>query len=167
MTDNSVELFCANHPNVSTSLRCNLCEKPICPKCAVLTPTGYRCKECVRGQQKVFDTAVSSDYIVVAVVVGVLSFLGSLLAFRLSFFIIFLAPLYGGIIAEAARASIRKRRSKTLFIFAAVVAMLGGVPMILYLLIYAPYFMNIIWEVVYLFLMTSTIYYRLSGIKIG
>ena len=57
-------LFCANHPDRETSLRCNRCEKPICSKCAVRTPTGYRCKECVRGQQKVFDTAENQDFIV-------------------------------------------------------------------------------------------------------
>ena len=35
--------YCANHPGVETSLRCNKCGKPICAKCAVRTPTGYRC----------------------------------------------------------------------------------------------------------------------------
>jgi hypothetical protein len=167
MTDINVELFCANHPTVSTSLRCNRCEKPICTKCAVLTPTGYRCKECVRGQQKVFETAVPIDYLVIFGVVFLLAYLGSLFAYRLSFFIIFLAPLYGGIIAEAARFATRKRRAKRLYQLAAAAALLGGVPTMIMLLISAPYFMNIIWEAVYLMLMTSTLYYRLSGIKIG
>jgi small-conductance mechanosensitive channel len=167
MTDNNVELFCANHPTVSTSLRCNRCEKPICTKCAVLTPTGYRCKECVRGQQKVFETAVPVDYLVIFLVVVILSFLGSLLAYRLGFFIIFLAPLYGGIIAEAARASVRKRRSRNLFLVAAVAAVLGVIPVLVMLLTGAPRFMNVVWEFVYLLLMTSTLYYRLSGIRIG
>jgi hypothetical protein len=167
MTDNNVELFCANHPTVSTSLRCNRCEKPICTKCAVLTPTGYRCKECVRGQQKVFETAIAADYIIIFLVVFVLSYLGSLLAYRLSFFIIFLAPLYGGIIAEAARLATRRRRAKRLYQLAAAAALLGGVPTLLILLVSAPYFMNIIWESVYLVMMTSAMYYRLSGIRIG
>jgi small-conductance mechanosensitive channel len=167
MTDNNVELFCANHPTVSTSLRCNRCEKPICTKCAVLTPTGYRCKECVRGQQKVFETAVPLDYLVIFLVVVILSFLGSLLAYRLGFFIIFLAPLYGGIIAEAARASVRRRRSRNLFLVAAAAAILGVIPVLVMLLTGAPRFMNVVWEFVYLLLMTSTLYYRLSGIRIG
>ncbi len=50
----STPTYCANHPGVETSLRCNKCGKPICAKCAVRTPTGYRCKECVRGQLKDF-----------------------------------------------------------------------------------------------------------------
>jgi hypothetical protein len=166
MTDNSVEMFCVNHPNTPTTLRCNRCEKPICPRCAVLTPTGYRCKECVRGQQKVFETAVNTDYIVIFLVVGGMSLLGSLIAYRLSFFTIFLAPVYGGIIAEAARAATRKRRSKNLFLVAAVAAVLGGLPMLLILLTSLSLF-AIIWEAVYLVLMTSALYYRLSGIRIG
>lgn len=165
MTDNSGELFCANHPNVSTSLRCNRCEKPICPNCAVLTPTGYRCKECVRGQQKVFETAIPSDYLLIVLVVGVMSFLGSLVAYRLSFFTIFLAPAYGGLIAEAARRVTRKRRSKNLFLLAVIAAVGGGLPVFLWLLTTLSIF-PIIWEGVYVVMMTSTIYYRLSGIRI-
>lgn len=166
MDDHSVELFCANHPNVSTSLRCNRCEKPICPKCAVLTPTGYRCKECLRGQQKVFETALNTDYILIFFVVGVMSFLGSLIAYRLGFFTIFLAPVYGGIIAEAARAAVRRRRSKNLFLVAVAAAIGGGLPMLLIILTSLSLF-TIIWEAVYLVLMTSALYYRLSGIRIG
>ncbi|HLF80868.1 MAG TPA: B-box zinc finger protein, partial [Anaerolineales bacterium] len=52
-----VVLTCANHPTRETSLRCKRCDKPICASCAVLTPVGYRCRECVRGQQATFDTA--------------------------------------------------------------------------------------------------------------
>ena len=78
MSDTPPTLYCANHPTVETTLRCNRCEKPICTKCAVLTPTGYRCKECVRGQQKLFETAQWYDYVIVFIVVGVLSFLGIL-----------------------------------------------------------------------------------------
>ena len=62
MSDDSGILYCANHPHSATGLRCNRCEKPICAKCAVLTPIGYRCKECVRGQLKVYDTAKGIDY---------------------------------------------------------------------------------------------------------
>jgi hypothetical protein len=37
---------CAKHPNVETALRCSRCEKYICPKCAIATTVGYRCREC-------------------------------------------------------------------------------------------------------------------------
>ena len=66
-------LFCANHPNRETVLRCNRCEKPICTECAVLTPVGYRCKECVRGQQKVFETASWVDLLIAFIISGIVS----------------------------------------------------------------------------------------------
>ena len=89
MTDSPPILYCANHPNVETSLRCNNCEKPICPKCAVLTPTGYRCKECVHNQQKIFDTAQWYDYPLAIVIGGVLAFIGSQVVSYVGFFTIF------------------------------------------------------------------------------
>ena len=63
MIDSSAPVYCANHPGVETSLRCNNCGKPICARCAIHTPTGYRCAECVRGQQKIFNTARWVDYL--------------------------------------------------------------------------------------------------------
>jgi hypothetical protein len=52
---------CANHPGVPTYLRCARCEKPICARCRVATPVGYRCFDC--AQLTVLPTyAVSSDY---------------------------------------------------------------------------------------------------------
>ena len=73
-------LYCANHPTRETSLRCNKCNKPICVQCAVLTPIGYRCKECVRGQQRVFETATWIDFPVSVIIAIVLAFIGSVVA---------------------------------------------------------------------------------------
>jgi hypothetical protein len=167
-------MYCANHPNIETTLRCNKCEKPICAKCAVLTPTGYRCKECIREQQKKFETAVWYDYPLVFIVVAFLAYLGSLLggwiAVRFGFYIIilalFLAPMLGGVIAEAARLVTRKRRSKRLFILAAIAAVVGCIPVSLQLIQHF-YLFGFIFQIMYAILMTSTMYYRLAGIKIG
>ena len=166
MSDQFVELYCANHPNTPTSLRCNRCEKPICPKCAILTPTGYRCKECVRGQQKTFETALAIDYVIIFLVAGVMALLGSLLAHRLGFFIIFLAPVYGGIIGQAARFATGRRRSKRLYQLAVAAAVLGCLPMLINV-ITSLWIIAIVWEGVYVILMSSSLYYSLSGIRIG
>jgi hypothetical protein len=174
MTDVSPKIYCANHPAVETSLRCNRCEKPICAKCAVLTPTGYRCPECIKEQQKIFDTSVWYDYPVVFVIVAILSYLGSLIggwvALRFGFYIIiltlFAAPAIGGFIAEIVRRVTAKRRSKKLFIVAVIAAVVGCIPVGLRLVSYFSLF-EFIYLVMYVVLMTSTLYYRLSGIKIG
>lgn len=171
-------LYCANHPDRETTLRCNRCEKPICAKCAVLTPTGYRCRECVRGQQKVFSTAAWYDYPIAFVMAALLAYLGSRLVSYVGFFTIFLAPIAGVGIAEAIRLVIRRRRSKRLFQLTAAAAALGSFLPVLFLLLGFLLFYSrsgsaglgilfpLIWQVVYAFIVTSTVYYRLGGINI-
>ena len=39
-------MTCAKHPQETTYLRCNKCDRPICTKCAVQTPVGFKCREC-------------------------------------------------------------------------------------------------------------------------
>ena len=64
-------LYCANHPNVETYLRCGKCEKPICARCRVSTPVGFRCYPCANLQ--VLPTyAVSTDYYVKSAAAGLL-----------------------------------------------------------------------------------------------
>jgi hypothetical protein len=166
MTESPPQMYCANHPTIETSLRCNKCEKPICPKCAVLTPTGYRCKECVREQQKIFETALWYDYPLVFITVAVLAYIGSLIAARIGFFTILLAPFAGGIIAEAARLVTRRRRSKKLFILAAIAEVIDCLPIMLTFVQHFILF-GFIYQLIYAILMTSTMFYRLAGIRIG
>jgi hypothetical protein len=159
MTDS---LYCANHPQTETMLRCNRCEKPICSKCAKLTDTGYRCKECVRGQQKAFETAEVIDYPIAFIVAAILSWIGSLIAPRLGFFVLILGPIAGTIIAEAVRFAIRKRRANSLYITAAVGALLGSLPGIIGQILYMDLF-GILWYGIYTFMVTSAVFYRLKG----
>jgi len=172
------KLFCYVHPNRETVLRCNRCERPICNECAVLTPTGYRCKECVRGQQKIFETAQTSDYLVSFVIAGVLGFLGSLIPSFLAFFgflIIFIAPVIGMVIAEAVRRVTHRRRAKRLFQLTASAALLGSLPLLLVNVLGAILSggrfnilgvgLSLVWQGLYSFLVTSSLYYRLSGIR--
>ena len=173
MTDSQPVLHCANHPNVETSLRCNNCEKPICPRCAVLTPTGYRCKECVRNQQKKFDTAQWYDYPLAIIVGGVLTFIGSQIVSYVGFFTIFLAPIAGLIIAEAVRFVIRRRRSRNLFLATAIAVAVGSLPPLLTVILssllgFGNLFalLPLLWQGLYTFTVTSTVYYRLRGINI-
>ena len=173
MTENPPTLYCANHPDVPTSLRCNRCNKPICIKCAVLTPTGYRCRECVRGQQKVFETAQWMDFPLACGLSFIIAFLGSFLAQAMFFLIIFVAPIVGTVIGEVVRVVVRRRRSKRLFQAVALSALLGSLPLPLLrlgsvLLIGASLsaYVGLIWYGLYSFLMVSTTYYRLAGINI-
>lgn len=171
-------LFCVNHPDRETYLRCNRCNRPICSQCAVLTPTGYRCRDCVRGQQRVFETAQSLDYILAGGIALVISFLGSYIAPVMQFFTIFVAPIVGMIAAEIVRRVTHRRRSRLLFQLAAAGAVLGGLPLLVINLLRllgglaggdpvgTGILLVLVWQGLYIFLMTSTLYYRLSGIRL-
>ena len=171
-------LFCANHPSVATSLRCNRCNKPICTKCAVLTPVGYRCRECVRGQQQVFETAVWYDYAVAGVLAAVLGGLAGALLVNLSWFVIFLAPLAGGLIAEIVRVAVRKHRGRNLFRVAVVAYVVGCLPLFLFGLLSLLFaggngaglgvfgLLSLLWPAVYTAMAAGTFYARLRGISI-
>ena len=165
-------LYCYVHPDRETALRCNNCERPICAACAVRTPTGYRCRECVRGQQKVFNTAEWYDYVsgflVAALLSAIVSFLVTLIG-GIGFFgwiIIFIAaPTVAVVIAESVRMVTRRRRSRSLFITIAVAVVLGAVPIIV-LQVLGMNLFGIIFQVIYLLMAVPVIYSRLSGIQL-
>jgi len=172
MIDSTAPVYCANHPNVETTLRCNKCGKPICARCAIRTPTGYRCKECVRGQQKVFITAVWYDYVLGFITAGILAFLASLLVGLISgialfgwIIIIIAAPTAGVIIAEGVRFVIRKHRAPSLYITIAAGVVLGALPAIIFNLVVFNLF-GIIFQGIFLFIATPVVYTRLSGIQL-
>ncbi len=164
MTIQPKTMYCANHPSTETMLRCNRCEKPICSKCAVQTPTGYRCRECVRGQQKAFETAQRQDAPLAFMVSALISFLGSLIAGYMGFFVIFIAPIAGTLVAEAARFITRRRRSERLFQMVAAGALLGAAIWVVRDLLALRFSFRLVWQGVYLVTVTSTAYYRMKGI---
>lgn len=181
MTQSDTTLYCANHPSTSTSLRCNRCDKPICAKCAVRTPTGYRCRECINNQQKIFETALWYDYLFAFGTGLVLAFLGSILIsiLPIAFLTILIAPLIGTGIGEAIRLVTQKHRSRALTLTAITAIIIGPLPIVLFHLTsfgvftyfsgfrgFAGGLLPLIWQIVYIFLAGSSAFYRISGIRI-
>lgn len=161
-------LYCANHPDRETMLRCNRCNKPICTECAVQTPVGYRCRECVRGQQDKFYTAKTSNQLLayVAAAVGglVLGVLAGLLGIFLPGFIgwivaVFAGPAVGGALAEVIWQAAGRKRSRNLDTIVTVIvlaaAALVGLPIAFSRGIY-----GLITVGVFVFLAVSTLYAR-------
>jgi len=160
--------------NQEITLRCNKCGKPITPDEAVLTPTGYRCRDCVRRQQKVFDTSQPLDYLWGLLIAVILSFIGSFLTSFIRFFTFLLAPAAGVAVAEVVRAITKKRRSKQLFRLVSIGVVIGALPLIVTHLLsivnqFGAGFFNLYsllplgYQVLYLFLAVPSAYYRLSG----
>lgn len=115
-------LYCANHPDVETLLRCNRCGKPICLKCAKLTDVGYRCNECIRNVQDTYYNAQPSDNIVAFVVALLVTAVAAPIAgvlfriFPFWFISIIIAFMVGGaaggILTQIIRRAIDRRRSR-------------------------------------------------------
>ncbi|HET6596290.1 MAG TPA: hypothetical protein VFG81_11735 [Anaerolineales bacterium] len=174
MTETATEtLYCYVHPTRETALRCNNCNRPICAACAVRTPIGYRCRECVKGQQKAFDTSEWYDYITGFVTAALLSSVAAFLVTfigGIGFFGWFLiaagAPSAGVAIAEGVRLVTRKRRSRPLFITVAAGVVLGALPIILAQLMFSGGLFGIVFQIIYLVLAVPVVYSRLSGIQL-
>ena len=172
MSEYSETLTCTFHPKRETHLRCNQCNKPICIKCATHTPTGYRCKECIRSQQKAFITTKWFDQIIAAVVTGLIAFLGSLFTF-LGFYTLFIAMGAGYFAVWAVKKAIRNRRSPLLKIVMSITAFLASLPPIIVRVISSVLeirefgyaisggIFSIIWPLAYSIVITSNVYYQL------
>ena len=173
MTQSATEtLYCYIHPTRETALRCNNCNRPICAACAIHTPTGYRCRECVKGQQKAFNTSEWYDYLFGFIVATLLSAVAAFLVIfvgRIGFFGWFLiaagAPTAGVAIAEGVRLVTGKRRSRSLFMTVAAGVIVGALPVIL-LQVLSTNFFGILFQIIYLVIAVPVVYSRLSGIQL-
>jgi hypothetical protein len=169
MSESHNQLVCYIHPKRETQLRCNRCEKPICIKCCTHTPTGYRCSECIRSQQKIFVTTIWYDQIIASGISGVLAYLGSLFAFP-GFFSILVAIGTGFAVVLVVRKAVQNRRSPLLkFVMSGTALVVSLIPvgfMIyqqLQLYEYVINFYSILWRLVYAVLVSGSIFYRLKN----
>jgi hypothetical protein len=172
MTELTIQ-YCYNHPTRETTLRCKRCERYICTSCAVSTPTGYICRDCMRERQKSFDTAVWYDFLSGFIIAGLLSGLASFLVTLIGgigffgFLLVFLgSSAAGGVIAEAVRVVIRRRRSRALFLTVGAGVVFGALPMLLLQLFIGNVF-GLIFQAIYLVIAAPMVYARLSGIQLS
>ena len=130
--EEAYELACYRHPNRQTSLRCYTCGKPICTQCAVKTPVGYRCPDCVRNLENTFFEATTRDYLLVTAVLFPLSLIVGYLVTRFAsggFLLIFLmfaiAGAIGSWIGRIGHQVAGRRRGRYMPIIAATCVVLG------------------------------------------
>jgi hypothetical protein len=160
-----VVLFCANHPNRQTHLRCNRCGKPICTSCAKPTPVGYRCPECIREREDIFFSATVLDYLIVLIVTIPLSLFGGWLATRLGFFTIFLGAFAGSLIGRITFWAARRRRGRWMPLLVGALVVIGGLlPGIPYLLalLFGHFSLNVLWIGIYIVAASGSAYYQMK-----
>ena len=143
-TEEDAILYCTVHPDRETTLRCNKCGRPMCAKCAVQTPVGYRCRECVKGIQDGYYKATQNDYLVIFAVCGVLGLITgaiiSAIPLGLLFTFIIALPVGGGIGEIALRLTSRRRgrQSANIAVAATVIGGLLGAVILAYFRFYQP-----------------------------
>ena len=100
-TDDDGAMYCYRHPDRLTYVRCGRCDQPICTKCAMQGPVGFRCKECgtlafdpttsIAPMQAVLGTAVAvGGGVVIGLITG-----------GLGWFTILVSFFAGGVTSEA------------------------------------------------------------------
>lgn len=160
--------FCAVHPDRETSLQCNKCGRYMCVQCAVSTPVGYRCKECVRGHEDKFFNATPADPAIVFAVCAVLAGVGSFIVAQVGGFLLLVliasAPV-GGFISELAIRAIQRRRGRNVPVAAAVGTALGGLAPLIYLLLMTGVFFPNLSVLLFAGIVTATVYgrFRMRG----
>lgn len=139
-------MYCVNHPDRETLLRCNKCGKPICPECAIRHPVGLRCRECAQ-LRRIPTYDLSPRHYTLALAAGLPSAIaGVILGGIFSRFLSYSIPFIGGFIpwiiafavglltAEAISRATGYKRGGGLQIVAAICVFLGyfiGNPLLL------------------------------------
>jgi hypothetical protein len=121
--------YCTVHPDRETTLRCNKCGRLMCAECAVLTPVGYRCRQCIRQQDDRFFSATQNDYAVIAGISGGLTAIAALIVTWVNIpllFLLFIAVPAGGAIGETALRLTGRRRGRYSSQIAAGASVVGG-----------------------------------------
>lgn len=157
-----------------TVLRCNRCNTPLTPKNAVLTPIGYRCKDCLRVQQRVFDRSKPFDPVIAFFISALIAFGGSWLVGSLGYIIILVATGLGLLIHNAVRLALRRRRGKRVSIAILFGAILGASPLLIRQIIYItrPKMLfvdggigGLVWYILYVGLVAASAYAHSTGAR--
>lgn len=131
-------VYCANHPNVETLLRCSKCDKPICQRCGIRTPVGIRCRECAQLRRPPMYKVGAQHYLLAAVVALPISFLAGLIMQQLGWFLaFFLGAAVGGLIAEVVYRATHKRGAGLAWLVSACI-LLGALPSVLVAVAFMP-----------------------------
>lgn len=122
-------LYCEKHPTREATLRCIRCNRPMCLDCALSTPTGYACRECLRKHEDRFYNASQLDYPITLGVCLAGNVVAVMLALTLGSWWIgfFIGGAAGGIFATLARRLTGRRVGRYSAQVAAVGAVIGGV----------------------------------------
>jgi hypothetical protein len=117
---------CYRHPRVETGVSCGRCDRPICPKCMVAGPAGMRCPDCASLRTTALYR-IAPSRLALALFAGLITgIIGAFLMSMISFFVFFVGPLYGGVVAEAVLRAAGRKRGRVLEVIGVGSIVLGA-----------------------------------------
>jgi hypothetical protein len=117
--------WCWRHRKVQTRLRCGRCEKPICPKCTRMGPTGARCVECASNRtQHIYKVGIG-HLLLTFLATAIFSVIAVPIIQRTGLFLLFFAPIIGTVLGKGIIAVTRGKRGPILAWAATIGAILG------------------------------------------
>ena len=117
LLDDDARQFCYRHPQRETLLRCGRCDQPICTRCAMQGPVGFRCRQCGRPSYDPL-TSLKPSQLAVGGGVALVGGLVSGVAGSIGLFGLCVALFAGGVAAETIRRTVGYKQGP---VFAALV----------------------------------------------
>lgn len=118
-------MLCYRHPKVETNVSCGKCDRPICPRCMVAGPAGMRCPDCA-SLRKTALYQIPPQRIALAIAAGLITGLGGSFFMMAGFFVFFIGPIYGGIVAQAVLWASGRKRGRILEVIGVGSILLGA-----------------------------------------
>jgi hypothetical protein len=99
--DDFAALRCYRHPDRETRVRCGRCDQPICSRCAMQGPVGFRCRQCGRPVRDPLTSMRPSQLAIGLAIAVAGGLVVGIFSTRIGFFGLIIAWFAGGIIADA------------------------------------------------------------------
>jgi hypothetical protein len=166
-------MVCYRHVKTETAVRCGKCDRPICTRCMVSGPVGMRCPDCASLRASPLYR-IAPARLLLAVCAGLLTgLIGAWVLTMISFFVFFVGPFYGGLVAEAVLRAAGRKRGRALEIIGVGSIVLGAVltclPRLLFFvkgagaLPYAGAGLSLVWPLIGFALAIGACYARLQS----
>lgn len=130
-------LFCYNHPNRETGLRCTSCDRPICADCVRPAAVGQLCPSCARSRRPVNYQVATLDLFISGVIAVVYAFGISIAAgiglgitgFFSLILAIILGPSAGELLVRLLE-KVNRKRGRSVQIVVALGYVIGAAPIV-------------------------------------
>jgi hypothetical protein len=96
-------LVCYRHPDRETFIRCGRCDRPICLKCAVQGPVGFRCRDCGLMKNDPLTSFAPAQLVLAIGVSLIAGAVAGVVAGQIGIFSILVSYFAGGLVVEAVR----------------------------------------------------------------